>query len=265
MDQQGLLDTPLSETIVTTQPAAPQTKRPLELVKAMPPEDSPPSFESHHIPKDDSGAKEMLAREDNMKFPPSMKLERRKPESRRDDVPQAQLASPTVSENRQLVPSVSKLPPLETKQSFYINTDGSADEDEDSDSSFERPKSPSHCEVIKTTELIALSQALTIRPSGASGSYNAGSFVDDQVPRSMAHRPKRIEYGSSPSQPGAIPIPSPNTQFNGRLGSSPRPDPVYLAPDEKGNEIRPDAKWTKINRSLVSPEVLSQDGRRYEA
>jgi hypothetical protein len=49
------------------------------------------------------------------------------------------------------------------------------------------------------------------------------------------------------------------------LGLGSLPDALHLAPDEKGNEIPPDAKWTKINRRLVSPEVLNQDGRRYEA
>jgi hypothetical protein len=38
-----------------------------------------------------------------------------------------------------------------------------------------------------------------------------------------------------------------------------------LAPDKYGNAISADAKWTKISRRLVSPEVLEQDKRRYEA
>ncbi|KAH7416641.1 hypothetical protein BKA64DRAFT_636042 [Cadophora sp. MPI-SDFR-AT-0126] len=40
---------------------------------------------------------------------------------------------------------------------------------------------------------------------------------------------------------------------------------MTLAPDEFGNRIPEDAKWTKINRRLVSPEVLEQDHKRYEA
>lgn len=46
---------------------------------------------------------------------------------------------------------------------------------------------------------------------------------------------------------------------------SPGPRSVSLAPDSLGNPIPPDAKWTKIRRSLVSLEVLNQDGHRYEA
>jgi hypothetical protein len=36
------------------------------------------------------------------------------------------------------------------------------------------------------------------------------------------------------------------------------------APDQYGNEVSINAKWTKISRNLVSPEVLEQDGKRYE-
>ncbi|PHH86389.1 hypothetical protein CDD83_10313 [Cordyceps sp. RAO-2017] len=38
-----------------------------------------------------------------------------------------------------------------------------------------------------------------------------------------------------------------------------------LAPDRYGKEIPMDAQWTKIRRSLVSPEVLERAGVRYEA
>jgi hypothetical protein len=85
--------------------------------------------------------------------------------------------------------------------------------------------------------------------------------------RSIAIRPKNpAEFGSSPSRPGAIPIPaaSPRTSSEG-FSTSPRPETIRLAPDELGNEIPPNAHWTKINRRLVSPEVLDQDHRRYEA
>lgn len=67
-----------------------------------------------------------------------------------------------------------------------------------------------------------------------------------------------------------IPTPAttnPRRSIDG-LATSPRPNTsisVKLAPDEQGKEIPPDAKWTKINRRLVSPEVLIQDGRRFEA
>lgn len=270
MDQEGLLDNPPEGDITPPQPVASQPKRQLEPAQPALPESNPPFFEPQPVQREDSGMKEMLAREDNMKFPASMKFERRKPESRVDGMTQT----------RREMSQVSKpLPPPDTKDPYYVNTDGTSDEEDDSDSSFERPKSPSNGEVIKTTELIALSQALTLRPLGAPGGFNAGSLVDDNASSPIAHRPRKLEYGPPPSQPGAIPIPLPNPQYGSnlstsplpnaphldRLGTSPRPPATYLAPDDKGNEIKPDALWTKIDRRLVSPEVLAQHGRRYEA
>ncbi|KAI0103829.1 hypothetical protein GGR51DRAFT_243619 [Nemania sp. FL0031] len=41
--------------------------------------------------------------------------------------------------------------------------------------------------------------------------------------------------------------------------------PARLGPDSQGREIPLDAKWTRIRRSLVSPEVLAREGLRYEA
>lgn len=58
----------------------------LETVQSPSSEDAPPSFESLNTATDDSGSKEMVAREDNMKFPQSMKLERLKPETRDSDL-----------------------------------------------------------------------------------------------------------------------------------------------------------------------------------
>lgn len=159
-----------------------------------------------------------------------------------------------------------KLITSDEKQDYYLNTDGSSDEESESEAeSTKRSKSPSAGQIIKTSDLIAQSQALTVRPPGSPTSFKSsqGSFIDDDiVPRSMAYRSKKQpEFGASPSQAGAIPI----HNANDNLGTSPRPEAIRLAPDSQGNEIPPDAKWTKINRRLVSPEVLDQDRRRYEA
>ncbi|GAW22725.1 hypothetical protein ANO14919_122680 [Xylariales sp. No.14919] len=62
---------------------------------------------------------------------------------------------------------------------------------------------------------------------------------------------------SAPSLVGehaAVPPRGPANQGYARLG-----------PDSQGREIPPDAKWTRIRRSLVSPEVLAREGLRYEA
>jgi hypothetical protein len=83
IDQDGGLDEippPAAQPVVGT-----TTERWLEAVQSPPPsEGAPPSFDSLHTATDDSGAKEMMIREENMKFPQSMKFERPKPETRRD-------------------------------------------------------------------------------------------------------------------------------------------------------------------------------------
>jgi hypothetical protein len=266
MDQEGLLDNPPSKDIIP-HPAGPPASRQTEPPQPLPPEPNPTFFPLQQVQRDEAGTKEMLAREDNMKFPPSMKFERRKPESRTEGVAQP----------RSKMTQISKVPPLGTNVHHYIY--GTSDDEEDSDCSLDRPKSPSDGEVINTTELIALGHALTIRPLEAPGSFNAGSFVDNHGGQSMAHRPRMLENGTPPSHPGAMPIPVPNPQRNlhlstsplpnaplqDRLSTSPRPGIMPLAPDDKGNPIKPEALWTKIDRRLVSPEVLAQDGRRYEA
>jgi hypothetical protein len=65
------------------------------------------------------------------------------------------------------------------------------------------------------------------------------------------------QYRMSPSQYTTRPSSSPSSYGN--------PTSFILAPDSQGNPIPLDAKWTKISRTLVSPEVLDQDKRRYEA
>ncbi|OLN87124.1 hypothetical protein CCHL11_08952, partial [Colletotrichum chlorophyti] len=48
-------------------------------------------------------------------------------------------------------------------------------------------------------------------------------------------------------------------------GASPRTSQGRLAPDRYGMDIPLEAKWTRIRRALVSPEVLERAGVRYEA
>ena len=209
-----------------------------------------------------------------MKFPQSMKKERPKPESRHNSTRQLEIPSEKSSNERRLSGPVqrpaSPLPklvtvPADEKDHIYINTDGSSESDT-TDTSSVGSRSPTYGQIITTTNLLALSQALTLRPPSPINSFTSqGSYLDDGATRSMAYRPKKIEYGSSPQQPGAIPIPSSNNRTGDRLSNIPPPTQVRLAPDAQGKEIPPDAKWTKINRRLVSPEVLDQAHKRYEA
>lgn len=78
---------------------------------------------------------------------------------------------------------------------------------------------------------------------------------------------------ASPTSQGAAPIPFPSSAptssasgFPPPPTSAPRPQRYSrLAPDSIGNEIPLEAKWTRIKRSLVSTEVLTKAGVRYEA
>lgn len=151
------------------------------------------------------------------------------------------------------------------KDFHYLNTDSSSDEESGRESR-RRSEALQLVKVINTTELIAYSQALQLHPHSPSSFRSTQGYFDEDS-RSLPFQPKKqLEFSTSPVQPGAIPIPQENPRTsNSSFGTSPRPNPTRLAPDSHGNEIPPDAKWTKINRRLVSPEVLDQDHRRYEA
>lgn len=224
MDQDGLLDNPKEPMTIssplTSRGVKPQSDSTNQLL----------SPESQQGFSDGSGAKELLAREDNMKFPPSMKLERRMPEQRTKGISHL---SPSVPPNVERVDK--KSPPFvqspHEKDHYYLNTDGSSEEDFDSDDFQGQPKSPTNGVIIHTSELIALIQTPPLTPPGTSNDLGAGR-----------------EMRPGPASPTGSQQPIAN-----------------LAPDERGNEIKPDALWTKIDRRLVSSEVLNQDGRRYEA
>lgn len=97
IDQKGLLNEVPTDLQLPPPPAGANTDRWLESVQTLP---SVHSASSEHIPTssvspntatDDCRAKEMVIRENNLKFPPSMKLERPKPETIRDGGSQRQL------------------------------------------------------------------------------------------------------------------------------------------------------------------------------
>lgn len=90
-------------------------------------------------------------------------------------------------------------------------------------------------------------------------SNSAGSLPD--VPE-LSSSPTSYHYGASPR---SIPPMPPHMNGGPTYGSSPRSSAPRLAPDRWGNEIPPDAQWTRIRRTLVSPEVLERAGVRYEA
>ncbi|KAG4263209.1 hypothetical protein FPRO04_05686 [Fusarium proliferatum] len=126
--------------------------------------------------------------------------------------------------------------------------------------------------MVSTQDLLAM-DSLNTRMANLNVQGN------DQYSLSPGHRqmppnslPDVPELSTSPitrhieSSPRSMP-PMPHHISSGppSYGSSPRSSAPRLAPDRWGNEIPPDAQWTRIRRELVSPEVLERAGVRYEA
>lgn len=191
--------------------------------------------------------------------------------------------SDSLSLSKDIIPRTTPaLPKLITsdekdeKDVQYYNTDGSSDEESDSEDrskgrhmSLVGSKVPQMSVVVTTSDLFGSHQGLKLLLPGSPSSYRSshGSFGEDDAVRALAIRPQNVgQLGTSPSRSGAIPIPpaSPRSSYEG-FGASPRDEAFGLAPDEHGNPIPPSAHWTKINRRLVSPTVLEEDHRRYEA
>lgn len=272
IDQKGLLDETPPQPVAPPQQPGVSPQHWLDNVRSPPPSEAPPpSFESLNTPTDDGSAKEMVVREENMKFPPSMKFERRRPETRHSDL-QRELENLSLSRDTSLAmtprttPAVPRLLTSDEKDEKdiqYFNTDGSSDSDSDSSDSLKRRKSLATGLVIRTSDLFKSNgqgPKLLLPASPTSFRSSQGSFGEDGA------RSKSVsQNGTSPSR-GGIPIPSMNARTSSEgFGTSPRAEHMRLEPDEHGNEILPDAKWTRINRRLVSPAILDQDHRRYEA
>ncbi|KAM0246811.1 hypothetical protein ACHAQJ_010084 [Trichoderma viride] len=131
-----------------------------------------------------------------------------------------------------------------------------------------------------------------------AGSFNLISTGDLIVMDSLGTETAPLHPSSSPpqanvrsSQPvmsGALPLPEIKVSGSAAPQEIPQPKQLHvqgashvygssappafggapmprLAPDSYGRDIPMDAEWTKIKRSLVSPEALHQAGVRYEA
>ncbi|ESZ96134.1 hypothetical protein SBOR_3485 [Sclerotinia borealis F-4128] len=269
MEQDGLLvEEPPTSRMAS--PVSPYSERWIDSTHSESYRGQPPSFDSINIGSGDSGAKEMIQREDNIKFTTSMKLERPKPESHLDPYSERQYERQSTHIRRQisppLTPKISTTDFTEPKSQKDTSGSGSVSDT----SSIHRTKSPSNGLIIQTSDLLLLPFPATsqlLSPASPS-SYHSPS---DEATRSIALRPKRSSLkGSSPRTSG-VRFDLPGHQSSPKVttpvtGISPRPDSsmptTRLAPDSYGNEIPPDAKWTKVKRSLISPEVLNQDGRR---
>ncbi|KAI5457624.1 hypothetical protein BGZ63DRAFT_63495 [Mariannaea sp. PMI_226] len=129
--------------------------------------------------------------------------------------------------------------------------------------------------LISTNDLMAMDSisndmsALSIQKHQP---YGLSPPTQRYLPRSSTGSLPGPELSSSPNSyllgasPRSIPPLPPNVNGSAvpPYGSSPRTF-SRLGPDRYGKEIPPDAQWTKIKRTLVSPEVLQRAGVRYEA
>lgn len=195
-----------------------------------------------------SNSKEAFHPIDNDKYPTSIKNERRLPSSAPADTP--------------------------NRSSYEKHSSSSTDESSDTSDTLA---------LISTNELLAMDklnngiagmhlQAPDLQQFGFSP-YNTGQRFLPPNASGYLPGPPEADMSSSPNRqilsasPRFVPPFSPQTAGGfppPPPGSSPRPL-SHLAPDRYGQEIPVDAQWTKIKRTLVSPEVLERAGVRYEA
>jgi hypothetical protein len=242
IDQKGLLEE------VAVDPKQPPTKvgginpeRWLESVQTEGGNTLNPSFGAMSIGSDGSGAKQLSPTENNAKYLASMKSSQGQ-----SDVSSRYLSpieeQPRRNSDGNRPRTMPRLGVPGGSDLAMYHTDSSSDED--IDRSLVRANSSSNALVIRTSDLFA-----------TNSNGNGNSRGDDTLTPKASDL--QVEYGSSPNWRDTISVPESRPR-------SARPE-AKLAPDQYGNDIPGDAKWTKITRRLISPEVLDQDRRRYEA
>ncbi|KAK8007706.1 hypothetical protein PG989_001696 [Apiospora arundinis] len=95
-------------------------------------------------------------------------------------------------------------------------------------------------------------------PSSPDPTGLSSQFIPTVPPPPYGSSPPPVLHANSISAPAI-----PGSSSQSLPGQPPRCS--RLAPDPQGHEIPLDASWTRIKRSLVSPEVLHQAGVRFEA
>ncbi|KAI1134828.1 hypothetical protein F5Y05DRAFT_396519 [Hypoxylon sp. FL0543] len=135
--------------------------------------------------------------------------------------------------------------------------------------------------LISTRELMALDKRsadlavamgnMHLQPPSGSNYQMSSSPTPNALPPPASHPALPSPQTShptaehSPTHPRYLPpllISGPSPQ---QALSAPQQRSARLAPDSRGREIPLEAKWTRIPRRLVSPEVLAGAGVRYEA
>lgn len=115
-----------------------------------------------------------------------------------------------------------------------------------------------------------LSSSPTKQGLGSSPRYVSPMSAYSASPASSSMMTPPPAY-STTTPSGTAPITVPSSAPPSAAGFPPPPPTgasarcSRLAPDSKGAEIPLEAKWTRIKRALVSPEVLERAGFRYEA
>jgi hypothetical protein len=186
---------------------------------------------------------------ENEKFSPSLKTQRR---SVADDTPPPLPPKEPLTELESPPPLPPRHSPSPEKMQQEISGDDSM-------------------ALISTTDIMAMdrlgagianihldprSQQQYQLPSSPNPKYLPWRTPDSLMPPDVAELP-----GSLSTSPQAVPMPNhPHLSTSPNSQGQPR-----LAPDRYGKAIPMNAQWTKINRSLVSPEVLERAGVRYEA
>ncbi|XDG00387.1 hypothetical protein ABKA04_000002 [Annulohypoxylon sp. FPYF3050] len=209
---------------------------------------------------DEFSPEELQSGIDEEKLFPSMRMKRLEGEEDDDDNQRVQ-------------------PPSMPNQPTYLSYDrhsSSGDDDEDS------------MALMSTRELMALDKRaaelalarspgnMRLQPPRQSGDLVGSNY--------MSTSPTQHHLPSSGSRPALPPSSQPSNVVVDQSvvpsrhippsGSSPEQQQALaalqqrnarLAPDSQGREIPLEAKWTRISRRLVSPEVLAGAGVRYEA
>ncbi|OAQ97802.1 hypothetical protein LLEC1_02554 [Akanthomyces lecanii] len=162
----------------------------------------------------------------------------------------------TIKADRQAAldkPSATVLP---TQYSFNMPSDSFKD---DKDGGIDLSMA-----LVSTKDLVAMDSLNT----GMNGMHlhtdpysQPGHLGDD-----LSHSPNsRTVVASSPRYHSSNPSNASNGPSYPNTASPGTIRPSWLAPDRYGRDIPADAQWTKIRRSLISPEVLDRAGVRYEA
>ncbi|KAI1409453.1 hypothetical protein F5Y13DRAFT_203366 [Hypoxylon sp. FL1857] len=168
------------------------------------------------------------------------------------------------------------MPPSMPNHPSYFSYDRHSSSGEEGDGSMA---------LISTRELMALDKRsadlaiamgnMHLQPPAGSNYQMSSSPTPHALPPSTSHpalpsssQASHPAAEHSPTHPRYLPpvlISGSNSQQQQQALATPQPRSARLAPDSHGREIPLEAKWTRIPRRLVSPEVLAGAGVRYEA